>query len=163
MYNVGDPVVHALGVAKITAIDTLTVAGSNVEAYKIHLISGSLLVNKAIMFIPVQSAQRVLRPIMDKQDALAVMELIEQHIQRPKPATSWKSAANILKESLLHLTSEKLINLFLSYYRSYRCAYEGELFATVAARLITEIACAIGRDIDAVRATIAIHIADVER
>ena len=115
------------------------------------------------MFIPIQSAQRVLRPVMDKRDALAVMESIEQHIQQPKPATSWKSAANILKESLLHLTSEKLINLFLSYYRSYRCAYEGELFSTVAARLIAEIACAIEKDIDAVRATITTHIADVER
>lgn len=152
--RINDIVVHATGVAQVTAIETMY----GKQVYKLRMLGTDTIRTGVIVYVPEDKINDVLRPVMDTASAQAVLTAIEQHEERERKTSTWKAVNTLLREMATEPTHDKLAEAFLSYYRKRRSIFEDQFFTQISQRLIPELACALGKSLDEITRTIQPHI-----
>ena len=152
--SIGDIAVHPTGVVKV--VEQQVLHGDSV--LKLSLINPPKLNSGVSIYVPEKKVQNVLRPIVDTSTAKAIIHSIQQHEERERKTTTWKAVNTLVKEMMCDSSIDKMADAFLAYYRKRRTIFEEQFFLQISQRLLTELACSIGKDIETFSRTIEKHV-----
>jgi RNA polymerase-interacting CarD/CdnL/TRCF family regulator len=152
--SIGDMAVHPTGVVKV--VEQKIVYGDTV--FKLRLINPTKLNSDVAIYVPEKKVQDVLRSIVDISTANVIINSIQHHEERERKTKTWKAVNTLIREMMSDSSIDKMVDAFLAYYRKRRTIFEDQFFAQVSQRLLTELACAIGKDVESFSRSLQKHI-----